>query len=378
MRLALSLSAIRRIPVRVSRVRANRAPKSSRRGGASGGGLKESHLAALTWLADVCGAKTQGDEVGSEEFVFKPTSKQGLLRGPEKSTIELKKPGSVWLVLQALLPFLVFSLNTPTLELTIKGGTNVSKSMSGEYVQQVLLPTLQRLGVPEIEVSVVKRGWAASSSEIGEVKITIKASDNLPFVLKPFELTDRGDLQKITLSIIAHRNTTRDILLQELTTALHVHFNPSIPIEVAISDESGDASRLYILVVAHTSNRYRLARDYLASRKPKNDKEAHLLAKKAAEDVAKQLAAELATGGCVDAYMQDQLVVWQALAERASFVDGGDRGEGSLHTRTVRWVCEEILGEEVVFDGEGRCQKRGGESGVESLAEELEAVVNEP
>jgi RNA 3'-terminal phosphate cyclase (ATP) len=380
-RVALSLSAIRRVPIRISRVRANRAPKYAKKGGSSSGGLKESHLAALTWLADVCGAKTQGDGVGSEEFVFRPTSRTGRLQGPQKSTIELKKPGSVWLVLQALLPFIVFSLDTPILELTIKGGTNVSKSMSGEYVQQVLLPTLRRLGVPQIEVDIIKRGWASSASEIGEVKVSVKASDTAPFTLPAFSLTSRGDLQRITVSVLAHHNTTRDIIIKELKSAIHKHIDPSIPIEVAVNDESGHDSRLYILAVAHTTNDYRLGRDTLYSRRVKNDKEARVLAAKAAEDVAKQLAEELKMGGCVDEFLQDQMVIWQALAEGPSFVDAGENGEGSLHTKTVRWVCEEMLGEEVVFDEDGWCRRRGGEiedaldkDGVNELVKNLEEV----
>lgn len=352
-RVALALSAIRRIPVRVTRVRANRAPKATKRGAPSRGGLKESHLAALTWLANVCAAKTEGDEIGSEEFVFRPTSKIGLLPGPKKSSIELKRPGSVWLVLQALLPFIIFAMDVPVLELTLKGGTNVSKSMSGEYVQQVLLPTLHSVGLPEITADIIKRGWAGNTDSIGEVKVTIEAAPTLPFSLPPFHLTNRGDLTKITLSIIAHPSSTRNLLLSELTSAIHTHLSPNLSISLAINDDSHDNSRLYVLAVAHTSNNHVLGRDVLYSRKIRNEREARVVAVKAADDVVRQLAAELAGGGCVDEYLQDQLVVWQALASGPSVVDGGGEGgeEGSLHTRTVRWVCREMLGDEAVWDG---------------------------
>lgn len=364
-RVALSLSAIYRLPIRVSNVRANRAPKTSKRGAPTAGGLKESHLAALHWLADVCGAKTKGDEVGSEEFVFRPTPKKGLLPVPKESSIELKKPGSVWLVLQALLPFLVFATNVPVLELTIKGGTNVSKSMSGEYVQQVLIPILTRLGLPMIEVDIIKRGWASHASEIGEVKITVHAAPTQPFTLPPFKITDRGSLQKISISIIAHTTSTRALLTTSLRQSIHAHFGATTPIDVAITEESGSDSRLYILAVAHTSNNWRLGRDALYGRRISNEREARAVAKKSAEEVVAQLAAEMAQGSCVDEYLQDQLVVWQALAGGASVVDGGEHGgEGSLHTRTVRWVCEEMLGPEVSFQAGGCCRVR--DRGVEA------------
>ena len=56
----------------------------------------------------------------------------------------------------------------------------------------------------------------------------------------------------------------------------------------------------------------------------------------------------------------------------------------ALHARTVRWVCEQMLGEEVEFDTEGRCARRGqaddgevrplGDGDVDGLVTDLEAV----
>src|ERR1700710_2882360 len=139
-RVALSISAICVIPVRITNIRAGRGAQSfyktnrkGRGGGgkgdrdghgargassspsknstrATGGGLKESHLAALNWLARECNAKLEGAEVGSLEVVFKPrpslqntgriTSKPNESDGPE--VIGLRNPGSVWLIWQAI------------------------------------------------------------------------------------------------------------------------------------------------------------------------------------------------------------------------------------------------------------------------------------
>lgn len=87
------------------------------------------------------------------------------------------------------------------------------------------------------------------------------------------------------------------------------------------------------------------------------------------ERVVRELETEVAHGACVDEYMQDQVVVFQALGEGRSGVargGGGDDGtvEGeeeervpSLHTRTARWVVERVLGRE--FDGKGECEGVG-------------------
>jgi RNA 3'-terminal phosphate cyclase (ATP) len=357
-RVALSLSAIRRIPLRISKVRANRAPARSRSNNPTGG-LKESHLAALQWLADMCGAKTAGDEVGSEEFLVKPTPKQGLIPGPKESTIVLKNPGSVWLILQALLPFILFSLDVQELKLTLKGGTNVDKSMSGEYVQQVLTPTLRRIGLPEIDVQVVRRGWAANAAEIGEAVVTVRRSDDRLAILPAFTIVDRGDIDKISLTILAHGKHWRTIFEASLKAQLRALLGEDIAIETAVSEDSGRDSRTYIMLVAHTTNHWRIGRDVLYSRKIKNDGEARALAERASVNVVQQLADELARGGCVDEYLQDQLVIFQALASGTSVVDAGKVDgkayEGSLHTRTVRWVCEELLNDQICFGKEWEC-----------------------
>jgi len=65
----------------------------------------------MLWLADVSGSDVQGAEIGSHTVVFTPRSQ--FLKQVAKTdfVIELKKPGSVWLVLQAILPFIIFGLH---------------------------------------------------------------------------------------------------------------------------------------------------------------------------------------------------------------------------------------------------------------------------
>ena len=80
----------------------------------------------------------------------------------------------------------------------------------------------------------------------------------------------------------------------------------------------------------------------------------------------------------MDEHLQDQLVVFQALADGESHVLGG---EASLHTRTAQWVVETILGPRFEH---GKCQgigfmagQRQWKSGVASSIAKLEAGVAE-
>jgi RNA 3'-terminal phosphate cyclase (ATP) len=67
------------------------------------------------------------------------------------------------------------------------------------------------------------------------------------------------------------------------------------------------------------------------------------------------LKGELEHGGCVDWFMRDQLVVFQALAGGCSEVTGG--AELSLHAQTAQWVACEMLG--VKFNENGACEGVG-------------------
>lgn len=110
-----------------------------------------------------------------------------------------------------------------------------------------------------------------------------------------------------------------------------------------------------MLLVAETSNGYRLGRDWLYDQKTKGFK-VEETCEKLVLKVVNDLKRELKHGGCVDEHMQDQLVVFQALAAGEAAIDAGKQG-ASLHTKTARWVVEKLLG--VNIDNKGNCHGVG-------------------
>jgi len=70
-------------------------------------------------------------------------------------------------------------------------------------------------------------------------------------------------------------------------------------------------------------------------------------ANKVGEEAAERLLMELDAGGCVDEWLQDQIIIFMALAEGKSEVKCG-KGELSLHTRTAIWIAEQLT--EAKFD----------------------------
>ncbi|KAF2397945.1 RNA 3'-terminal phosphate cyclase [Trichodelitschia bisporula] len=353
LRLAVGLSALTGTPVRITDIRGNRSGPR---------GIKGQHLSAVRWLADACSARVEGDAKGSRELLFRPKTHVRLTSVPP---IDIGSPGSVTLVFQALLPFILFASENHA-ALTIHGGTNVSNSPSIDYVTHVLVPMLHLIGLPPLTVRLHRRGWSTGRNEVGEVTfgITPLARDES---LPAFTLVERGEVVRVLTRIVAPSSTAR-MFTTELAPALGRAF-PGIPVDEAFED-SRHPKRLYLLLIAVTSTGCRLGRDWLFDRKATGEVAVAAMVK----CVVKELSSELAHGGCVDEHMHDQLVVFQAVARGRSAVSAGAE---SLHTQTAKWVAWEVAG--VDFDDD-TCEgvalvagdvKRGV---MEELEEELQSV----
>ncbi|KAL4792387.1 RNA 3'-terminal phosphate cyclase domain-containing protein [Aspergillus venezuelensis] len=175
-RIAVALSALAGRAIAIHHIRGTRTGKT---------GLKASHLAAVQTLAELSGSTTVKVQVGSSSIGFYPPSRdqnQDPASAPIRQTksdidIRLPTPGSVFLVFQALYPYLLHSTSTDRIRLSIVGGTNVSSSPSFDYVSQVLIPNFARLGLPPLSVQLEKRGWSsgpgAGHAHLGRVTFVI-------------------------------------------------------------------------------------------------------------------------------------------------------------------------------------------------------------
>lgn len=377
LRVALSFSSLTGVPVHISNIRGKRGPKSAP---GKAGGLKPAHLAGAEWLAKVTGAETTGLKVQSRELIFRPDRRcnkgKDLINDVWKeiyddsgrivrldSHISMSTPGSIFSVLQAILPYILFSapqvpLGTSSSEkihdvvpvrITIEGGTNVSKSPSFEYADQVLLPMLNlKAGIPALSMKLARRGWSQGRVEVGSVTFDINP---LPHgtSLSSFSFTERGELAKVHVSILAPGTNIRQDIREKVTKHV-LHRHPGIEILFPVDEDSKHLKRVYLLLVAETTSGYRFGRDWLFDRKCDLAKVTDELVLRVVNDVDEELDHE----GCVDEYLQDQLVIFQALSQGKSIVDLGKGTKPSLHTQTVRWVGQEILN--LNFDGEGACE----------------------
>ncbi|KAK3371927.1 RNA 3'-terminal phosphate cyclase-domain-containing protein [Podospora didyma] len=410
-RIACALAAVMTVPIRITNVRGNRGD------GPRGGGLKSQHVSSIQWLAKATDADVDGLSVGSHTLEFRPRLKPSQLKKRRIRISADSAAASTLLIFQAVFPFLLFAGTTgdrnaayaaDPIELEISGGTNVSFSLSFEYLDQVLLPTLEDAFVGiRVERQLKARGWSQGKASRGTISFkihplrlgeTLKPRNETPsFLAEDFEVTE------VDVNMIVPSD-----MHEELPKSLAVDLEdlfPGVEVTFKLIEDSGADSRVYVLLVAR-SKTLRWGRDILAS----TPKTSSLKTAKKARDktagasdvsktafsadvsrqITKDLYEEVSTGGVVDRYLHDQLVVFQALAEGSTSFprcndndeyDGGldgamealdiseeslheDRmsapfGEGSLHTTTARWVTAELLPEVAWFNKGRVCQGIG-------------------
>jgi RNA 3'-terminal phosphate cyclase (ATP) len=370
-------------------------------------GLKSQHFTSIAWLAKATAADVKGLQVGSKTLEFRPSRGPGDL-WERNITISAESPAaSAVLVFQAVFPFLLFAGNESgePVELTISGGTNVSFSPSYEYLDQVLLPTLESWFGVRVERRLNARGWSLGPASRGSLwfrtqPVTFGDALRLNDGLRGLGSQPGGfDVNNIDVTIIAPSS-----LHGELEAALCERLGRSFPgaeCEFRAPEESRHETRIYVLLVARATT-MRWGRDVLYSGKRKGKTSAQL-SEEVARAVVKSLAQEISAGGTVDEFLQDQLVIFQALAEgRTSFPRSSPENEGpaaqastvienelgrlhigdelrkdktgkpfgdmqtdSTHTQTARWVAAKVLEPKVTWYNNGKiCQGIGLQSGM--------------
>lgn len=377
-RTAIALSALTGQAVTISDIR----------GGRERGGLKSQHATAIQFLAEATDADVEGLTVGSRAVTFCPRrSPADLLRRNISISAE-SGSASTLLILQAILPFLVFAGNESDepVELQISGGTNVSFSLSFEYLDQVLLPTLEDRFSIRVERRLIRRGWSLGPQSRGKIWIKLfplKVGQSLQF--KAPERQQSSEVKSIDVSMVVPISV-QEKLQASLTKDL-ADLYPGSDVHFKLVEDSSLDSRWYILLVAHSGSGIRWGHDFLGSM-PKKTKNRDTFSAQISSKVCRGLYGETSAGGQADVHLQDQVVVFQALCDGYSSLPRNDEsspdilidamgnldigngrmrkekthepfGHGSLHAQTARWLVSELL-PSVEFYNKGDLVKGAG------------------
>jgi|Deesub1362A_J573_1020465.scaffolds.fasta_scaffold00430_24 RNA 3'-terminal phosphate cyclase (ATP) len=310
LRSTIALSCLTGESVEITNIRANR-PKP---------GLAAQHLKGIEAAKLLTDARVEGLRLGSTRIAFHPGEiKSGKFR------IDIGTAGSVTLILQSiLLPALVRGC-----ELHITGGTDVKWAPPTDYVKNILLKALSKLGV-KCDMEVISRGYYPK----GGGKIIVVAEESS---LKGFDFSECTKTANNEMKIygISHcSNLPESVAERQANSATEFlersGYRTEIEIEVKKSFSTGSGITLW--------------RDYKGgSSLGEKGKRAEIVGVEAAKNILNELNMD----GCFDSHLADQIMVFAAAAKGRTLYT---TTRITMHQKSNAYVISKFFGDVIEME----------------------------
>lgn len=316
LRSSLALSAITGQPMRIKNVRGRRSKP----------GLLRQHLTALKATAEICGGYATGAELGSGEIGLKP----GTIRG---GTYEFSvgSAGSAMLVLQTVVPVLLFADNVSTV--TVSGGTHNMASPPFDFFKECYEPALARMGY-DIDAKI--NSWGFYPAGGGKVTVHVTPGSTR----HTFHQTERGEETSRRLEAIVS-NVKGKVAQRELETA-------GSALKIAEDDRRVTSRRSpgpgNVLIGRLDYDWGRSLFCHFGRR--------GVSAEEVAGNLVDNMQAYISSGAAIDEYLSDQLILPMALGSGGAFTTG----QPSLHAQTHAEIIEHFTSRRVRFEKAGHEQ----------------------
>ena len=287
--------------------------------------MRPQHETAVKAVAELSQADVRGLNVGSTELEFSP---KRIIDG--KFLFDAGTAASTSLILQSLLPIMAFSKENTWAE--IRGGTNNPWAPPVEYLQEVFLPTLDKLGFRG-SVELIKRGFYPQGGGI------VTAWTAPIKMLNPIVLTEFGEIRSI--SGLSYSSKLPCHIVERIAKSANKTLikaglqEASIKLE-CIEPKDRRVARspgCGIVLLAKSSTGAILGSDSLGKvGKP---------AEKVGQEAAESLCREIEAAAPVDKHLEDQIIPYMALAKGRSEIKFK---ELTQHTISCIYVSKIILG----------------------------------
>lgn len=311
-RISTALSALTSQRIKIINIRANRPQK----------GLAPQHLHALKAVAQVSNASVQGLQLGSQEIIFVP----GELRGGSFE-VDIKTAGSTTLVLQAFMIPAAFAPSAVDISLT--GGTDVRWSPSVDYLKNVTIPLLEKMGY-KIRLELVRRGHFPRGGGIIKAKITpIKK-------LKPLKILE-AEIEGI--NGLSHAiNLPRHVAERQAASAEKILKKTGYNVDIQI-EHSNQGMGPGSGIVLWTKGKTPLGGSAVGERGK--------TAERVGKEAANNLLSSLNSNAPLDKYMGDQIIPYMALAPDSAI----KTAELTPHSLTNIKLVEKITAKKFHVEG---------------------------
>lgn len=311
LRTSLSLSMITGQPFRLVNIRAGRSKP----------GLLRQHLVAVQSAAVISTAQVSGAELGATMLEFTPS----VIRGGSHQ-FAIGSAGSCTLVLQTLIPALLYASQPSTISIT--GGTHNSMAPPAQFLQHAYGRVLADMGV-EMSLELKRYGFYPAGG--GEIITHVNPCAQL----KQVSLTERGERRQGNAeSFIA--GVPADVAKREL--------------EFVGQGMGWDASQLQIRGLSHDQGPgnvllLKLEHEHVTEIFC-GFGEKTVRAETVARNVVHDVRDYIASGAAIGEHLADQLLLPFALAGGGQFTCN----KVSQHTRTNADVIARFLPVNVEFD----------------------------
>lgn len=304
LRTALTLSMVTGTPFRMTEIR----------GGRQKPGLMRQHLTCVQAAAGVCGGATDGAELKSTEVIFHP----GEVKAGDYH-FRIGTAGSTMLLAQTLLPALWGAKGDSSL--LLEGGTHNPMAPPADYLFEVYLPMLKRMGI-KIEGELLRYGFVPAGG--GKVRFKIKGGQSG----KSVSILERGELKERKIHCLGA--FLPDPVLGKEAGSLRKSLDWSE--ECVRLQETANADCAGNVVAAavdfeQVSERVSVFGAYGKS------------SERVAKEAAKQMKDYLGSGAVVGRHLADQLLPSMSLAGAGEFVTG----PLSNHFKTNLAVIQKFL-----------------------------------
>ncbi|KAK7889159.1 hypothetical protein WMY93_024719 [Mugilogobius chulae] len=311
LRLSASLSCITGSPIKITKIRAGRSQP----------GLKAQHMSGLQLVSELCGGTLQGAAMGSTDISLSP----GKIKAGN-FTADTHTAGSVCLLMQVALPCALYAHGNT--QLCLKGGTNAEMAPQIDYTVKIFKPIVEKFGV-NFDCDIKMRGFYPKGG--GEVQVTVNPVKEL----LPVVLTDRGTITKIygrafvagvlPFKLAKDMSTAAVRTIRKEIKDLYINIQPLQEKDNAYGNGNG------IIIIAESSTGCLFAGSALGKK--------GVYADKVGIEAAEMLLRNLRHNGCVDEFLQDQLIIFMALAKGTSRIR---TGPVTLHTQTAIHIAEQL------------------------------------